>query len=291
MTARALTTMQVVTRPFVWFVSVFLAVVATQSALLSVVLLGYVYASMHRYLVGSELGDRLRDRVWQRVKLGVSGALTISSLALLPAVLWAGTWYAGWDNSFNKGYEQAVIGPLTGVAGVLLFLLLMPYLQIAQARHAETLDWRCVYRVRENLRIWAGAPVCAALLPLAYAGVGFGLFLLFSLPAFLPQMTQYADMTEADVLSRLQGWYFIGGGAFVAGLFAVKRLTAWVYRRAAGNAESAGRIRFVLYPIVALLWLAVVAEIFVGQFLNYHGNVGWLNQPLMQLPFVNRIPG
>ncbi len=283
--------MQVVTRPFVWLVSVLLAVVAAQSAVLSVVLLGYVYASMHRYLVGGDLGESLRDRVWQRVKLGVAGGLTISSLALLPGILWAGAWYAGWDNSFNKGYEQAGVGPLIGVAGVLLFLLLMPYLQIAQARHDETLDWRCVYRVRENLRIWAGAPFSAALLPLAYALAGFGLFLLFSLPAFLPQMTQYVDVTEAEVAGRLQGWYFIGGVAFLAGLFAVKRLTAWVYRRASRNAERVGRIRLVLYPIVAMLWFAVVAEIFIGQFLNYHGNVGWLNQPLMQLPFVNRIPG
>ena len=291
MTARALTTMRVVTRPFVWLISVLLAVVAAQSAVLSVVLLGYVYASMHRYLVGGDLGESLRDRVWQRVKLGVAGGLTISSLALLPGILWAGAWYAGWDNSFNKGYEQAGVGPLIGVAGVLLFLLLMPYLQIAQARHAETLDWRCVYRVRENLRIWAGAPFSAALLPLAYALAGFGLFLLFSLPAFLPQMTQYVDVTEAEVAGRLQGWYFIGSVAFLAGLFAVKRLTAWVYRRASRHAERVGRIRLVLYPIVAMLWFAVVAEIFIGQFLNYHGNVGWLNQPLMQLPFVNRIPG
>ena len=167
MTTQTMTTVHVVTRPFVWLVSVVLALVATQSALLSVILLGYVYASMHRYLVGDELGDTFRERVWQRVKLGVAGWLTMSSLALLPGILWAGAWWAGWDNSFNKGYEQASVGPLVGVGGVVLFLLLMPYLQIAQARHAETLDWRCVYRFRENLKIWTGAPFAAALLPIA----------------------------------------------------------------------------------------------------------------------------
>ena len=290
MTTQTMTTMHVATRPFVWAVSVLLALIATQSAVLSVVLLGYVYASMHRYLGGGELGDTFRERVWQRVKLGVAGWLTISSLTLLPGILWAGAWWAGWDNSFNKGYEQASVGPLVGVAGVVLFLALMPYLQIAQARHAETLDWRCVYRFRENLRIWIGAPFAAALLPIAYGAVGFVLFLLFSLPAFLPHMAQHVDITEPQVAERIKAWYAAGGLAFLGGLFMVKRLTAWVYKKAQLRAGQVSRWRLLMYPIVALMWFAVVAEIFIGQFLNYHGNVGWLNQPLMQLPFVNRMP-
>lgn len=38
------------------------------------------------------------------------------------------------------------------------------------------------------------------------------------------------------------------------------------------------------------LWLAFVAQIYVSEFLNYHPVVGWLNQPLVQLPWFRYVP-
>jgi len=35
---------------------------------------------------------------------------------------------------------------------------------------------------------------------------------------------------------------------------------------------------------LAVVWFAVVAQIYAGQFLN-HNWIGWLNQPLIQLPW------
>jgi hypothetical protein len=42
--------------------------------------------------------------------------------------------------------------------------------------------------------------------------------------------------------------------------------------------------------LAALLWLAFVAQIFVSEFLHYHPFVGWLNQPLVLLPWFHYVP-
>ncbi len=273
-------------RPFVWLALFLLAIIATQSPITSVVLLGFVYARMHRQITGNAI-----EGVWARIKFGTAGALTLASVTLIPGMMWAFAWHAGWANSFNKGYEQAAIGPLTGLLGIAIFMLIMPYVQIAQSQHAATADWRAFYRFRENMKLWSGAPISAALLPILYALAGLPIFLLFVLPTFLPQMTNYADTTNAEVLERIRAWYFLGGALFVALLFGVKRVVAWVYIRAAAATRRHTRLRLVIgYPIVAALWFFVVAELFIGQFLNYHGPVGWLNLPLIQLPWVNRVP-
>ncbi|MCH8140170.1 MAG: hypothetical protein IH908_01100 [Proteobacteria bacterium] len=275
-----------IARPFVWFALFLLAILATQSLITSVVLLGFVYARMHLRITGHAV-----EGLWAKAKLGIAGTLTLASLTLIPGILWTFAWQAGWDNSFNKGYEQATIGPLTGVLGIAIFLLIMPYVQIAQSQHAATGDWRAFYRFRENIKLWSGAPISAALLPIVYALAGLPIFLLFAGPTFLPQMTSYADSTDAEVLARLRAWYFLGGALFVPLLFGVKRVVVWVYIRAVVARPDHPKLRLAIcYPIVAALWFFVVAELFIGQFLNNHGPLGWLNLPLIQLPAVNRVP-
>jgi hypothetical protein len=38
------------------------------------------------------------------------------------------------------------------------------------------------------------------------------------------------------------------------------------------------------------VWFTFVAQIFIGEFFMYHPVVGWLNQPLVQLPWFHYIP-
>ncbi|MCZ6642947.1 MAG: hypothetical protein O7F71_15325 [Gammaproteobacteria bacterium] len=286
MSAVAASLPRTIARPFIWLALFVLAILATQSPITSVVLLGFVYARLHLRITGNAIVG-----LWAKIKFGVAGTLTLASLTLIPGILWTFAWHAGWDNSFNKGYEQAAVGPLTGVLGIVIFLLIMPYVQIAQASHMATGDWRAFYRIRENLKLWSGAPISAALLPVLYALAGLPLFLLFALPTFLPQMTNYADVTDAEVLGRLRAWYLLGGLLFVPLLFGIKRAVVWVYLRAVTATPRHTRLRLVIcYPIVAALWFLVVAQLFGGQFINNHGAQGWLNLPLIQLPWVNRVP-
>lgn len=57
-------------------------------------------------------------------------------------------------------------------------------------------------------------------------------------------------------------------------------------------ARGSGRLVLTAIAIVLLvaIWFGFVAEIFVTEFINYHGPRGWLNQPLVQLPWFRYIP-
>ncbi len=60
------------------------------------------------------------------------------------------------------------------------------------------------------------------------------------------------------------------------------RLVAWALSRAG---------RLVTAVILISVWLGFVAQIYVGEFLNYHEwGRGWINQPLLQLPLFNYMP-
>ena len=59
------------------------------------------------------------------------------------------------------------------------------------------------------------------------------------------------------------------------------RLVTWTGSRL-GKATVAVLLVFV--------WFTFVAQIFISEFLNYHPAIGWLNQPLVQLPWFKYIP-
>jgi hypothetical protein len=59
------------------------------------------------------------------------------------------------------------------------------------------------------------------------------------------------------------------------------RLAAWT-----GTRIGRGVCGFVL----GLIWFLFVAEIYVAEFFNYHGAIGWLNQPLVQAPWFHYLP-
>ena len=65
---------------------------------------------------------------------------------ILPVgALWLLSWWGGWQNSFHKGYEQAWVGPVVGLLGIGLFLPVMTYVPLAQARQAATGSWRAFW--------------------------------------------------------------------------------------------------------------------------------------------------
>src|SRR5207244_3788052 len=41
---------------------------------------------------------------------------------------------------------------------------------------------------------------------------------------------------------------------------------------------------------LAVLWFLFIAQIYVAEFLQNHGAWGWLNQPLVQLPWFHYVP-
>lgn len=146
--------------------------------------------------------------LWANLRAGLAGIVNVWALTLPPCLIMFFSWYAGWDNSFNKGYEQAYVGPSLGLLGILMFAVALLYVPMAHARQASTGDWRSFYDFGLVWRIirrrrWACVGFAAAVSLLAVpvsvmkiAPLGFG------------QSEAWVAMTDAEYLEALRGFYF-----------------------------------------------------------------------------------
>ena len=112
----------------------------------------------------------LVSSLWANLRTGAQGIFNTWVLTMPGCLLMLFSWYHGWNNSFNKGYEQAAVGPLTGLLGLILFILAMLYVPMAQTRQAATGEWKSFYDFRLVrklvLRRW---PACLGLAILLFA--------------------------------------------------------------------------------------------------------------------------
>ena len=82
------------------------------------------------------------------LKAGALALINTWILTLPCCALWLFAWWGGWENSFNKGYEQHWVGPTVFLCGAALFALVMTYLPLALARQAANDSWRAFYDFR-----------------------------------------------------------------------------------------------------------------------------------------------
>ena len=57
------------------------------------------------------MGRAIFGSLGANLKLGAQSLFNIWVLTLPPCALWLFAWWGGWENSFNKGYEQFAVGP------------------------------------------------------------------------------------------------------------------------------------------------------------------------------------
>jgi len=270
----------------------------------------------------------------QNLRLGLQGILTTWTLTLPGCLLWLFAWYDGWNNSFNKGYEQAAVGPVVFVLGMFLFVGAMFYVPMAQARFASTGAWRTFFQFRLVWRIireeWLGCLLLAGL----YAAMAFPVNLLKTMPEFFPQMRPELETLSGEEAIGFLKVYFFWAMLLVLPMLVILRvLAAWIYasgvlrclRRGrmteedlgeneweslqrlqliktaepiqhhiivkimAWIATRAGRITSTI--VIGSFWFVFVFQVLVAEFFNYHPFVGWLNQPLVQLPWFRYLPG
>ena len=62
----------------------------------------------------------------------------------------------------------------------------------------------------------------------------------------------------------------------------IVKVMAWI-------ATRAGRVTSTI--VIGSFWFMFVFQILVSEFFNFHPFVGWLNQPLVQLPWFRYLPG
>ncbi|MDH3583035.1 MAG: hypothetical protein OER86_02340 [Phycisphaerae bacterium] len=284
------------------------------------------------WVLGQRTGRSRPDALWLNIRTGAAGIFNTWVLTLPACVLWLFAWYDGWNNSFNKGYEQATVGPLTGLLGVALFIAAMLYVPMAQARQAATGSWRSFYDFAlvwglVRRRVWASAALAAC-----YSLVSLPVMILKTAPLAFDRSADYALLTDAQVLSNLHTYFFFASFAVIAAYVGLRLLAARLYAGALVEAVRRGTVaidrlgederhvldrldllqveptperhaiiqaagwagtrvgRITATAVAVLLWFTFVSQIFVTEFLNYHPRVGWLNQPLVQLPWFRYIP-
>ena len=270
--------------------------------------------------------------LWLNITRGIAASFNTWVFTLPGCVLWLFAWYAGWQNSFSKGYEHAQVGALTGLLGVALFIAVMFYVPMAQARQASTGQWRSFYEFSliwtlVRSRWWA----CIKLAML-YAFFGLISMVLKTAPIGFDRSPEYETLSDSEALERLEAYFFGAGAIVLAAYIAVRLVAARIYADSLLTAIQQGIIpierlaesehavldrldllqvqpsppRHIVIRavggvsrlavqigagvVLALVWFIFVVEIFVSEFFNYHPLVGWLNQPLIQLPWFRYVP-
>lgn len=250
--------------------------------------------------------------LWRNISEGITAVGAVVATTLLFALLLLGAWWAGWENSFNKGYEQSAVGPLTWLAGATLAIATLRYLPIATAHVASERRLAAVAEVR-RIRELTGAAGMSLIWPALMIALGsLAVLGLRILPVLLQRPeTGFADLDEQGI-ERVR--------TYIAMLSAcVVFLTALIYRLAAAKAygralhrlggplvgsptapgsvvalageaaSSSRRPLRITQAAAALVVLALstmaVAALLVGQFMN-HSWLLWMSFPVFGVPWL-----
>ena len=309
--------------------TIVLGALLSLTAVSSVILLGWLMTLMRRraLVVAGQVRtvqDQPRwlfgavDATWLKRFAGglgrniTGGIAATASLAIATfpfAVFWLVSWWAGWENSFNKGYEQAFVGPLVGLAGIAVFVAVMVYLPMAlvhQAVEQRAFSFFELRRVGSVVAhtgpayiLWSGTSV--------FLAVPF--FLSRALPAFgeefYPGLADFSPEEMAGTATMIK--LFVALYLFVT-LVILKHWSAGIYARAVqrastsadatlwqgsalveGTTYSSGKspwrvARLARFMVLSAIWTGLAVLIFVGQFLN-HGWHVWLSHPFIFLPW------
>lgn len=160
------------------------------------------------------------------LKAGLLTIFNVWVLTLPPCALWLFAWWGGWENSFNKGYEQFAVGPSIALAGVAAFLLVMTYLPLALARQAATGEWKAFYGFRLLRRLirrrW---PACLGLAAL-YAIAGLPLFAAKGLLIFVEDFYPGFDALTPSEIAAFSDQYLFFAALYLFIALVVLRLAA-----------------------------------------------------------------
>jgi hypothetical protein len=289
---------------------------------------------------GAAWKRRLFGGLWSNFKGGAQAIFNTWVITAPACALWIFSWYDGWNNSFNKGYEQAAVGPATGIAGVFLFIAAMFYLPMAQTRQAATGDWRAFFQFKLVWTLIRRSWLQSFGLAIVIVILSLPLMVMKSAPGFFTSgkdsvaAQKLEEMRAAEALAKLKGYYFWCGFYLIPALVLAKFFAARVYAGAVVDCVQSGAlppealheiewkalhrlnllgvrpraerhwfVRTIAWAATRagavtvgfatfLVWFGLVTQVYVSEFvLKTDMGKGWWNQPMVQLPWFNYVPG
>ncbi|MEM8596797.1 MAG: hypothetical protein AAGF76_10050 [Pseudomonadota bacterium] len=234
--------------------------------------------------------------LWLNLANGIAATITVFAGTLPFTLLWLVSWWAGWENSFNKGYEQSWVGPVVGMLGVALALPLLARLPMALAHQAVKGRLSAFFARRPVGELIEAAGWRYVWLALLSAIAALPLFVFQALPTFVEEWRPgLADSSPEEIKTFIARYRLLATTYLVLVLIALRRMAARLHARASLALEaqglSAGPRRgpirlgvWVRRLLTWACWFAVIAQVFVAQFVN-HQWVVWLLPPLSALPW------
>ena len=240
-------------------------------------------------------------------------AITAVSLAILPfGTILLLSWWAGWENSFNKGYEQAWVGPVLAAIGSALAVFTLVHLPMALAHHAAEQRVGAIWSLGLIRRLIGRVRWRYLMLTLATIFLSAPLFLIQILPTFIESIyPELATASPAEIEEFSLRYFGAATVYLVLFLFVLRRWAARLYARAALLHQSSelhfihqvadtldrppaparpapGRTGGIITGVLMVAaWLAFVAALYVAQFAN-HAWWNWISFPLTGLPWIFR---
>ncbi|MCL4677403.1 MAG: hypothetical protein KJ017_02285 [Alphaproteobacteria bacterium] len=182
--------------------------------------------------------------LWRNYQNGLMTIFNTWALTLPLGFCWLWMWWAGWNNTFARAYEEEGLAQSVLFLSMLAFCVLMLYLPLAQARQAIQGRWQSFFDIRAIRVVARHIRFRLFLLALSYALIG-GIILIGS-KAILANFNQiYAvDIHDVKTMEQKLFLHFLGMiSIFYLGLLLVKRMNARVYAIGVIKALQSGALK------------------------------------------------
>ncbi len=182
----------------------------------------------------ARLPRELTGALRSNLRWGIMAFLCTLILTYPACVLWLGSWYDGWNNSFTKGYENAFVGLQAGLFAHLLFVLAMLYVPMAWGHLAASGQIRSVFQFGILARLIWSSGWSVSVYALIFSMATLPVLALRSAPfAFvLGDPDAWADAEPEEVL-RVLSQYQLAAGIYLFPAFVLLHLLiARIYRSA-----------------------------------------------------------
>ncbi len=190
------------------------------------------------------LAVSLLTALWSNMRMGFLTLFATWAATAPIMILWLLSWWGGWENSFNKGYEQAWVGPIVGLIATLMFIAFMTYVPLAQARLASAGTWRAFFDYKLIRTLVAGNPFAVLKLTIYFVFAGLVIAALRVAPLAAGNTMESIATWPEERLMALKFGYYVLCAAVAFALFVVLRLAAArIYARALLKAVRSGRLK------------------------------------------------